>query len=78
MVGAGPGPGRRHPAKPKRTSQVVRRDGHGPLGLGPAIGLMMTERGMAGPAAGGTVLAAEDHLAGAAPELARHVQAADL
>ncbi|MFD8284905.1 hypothetical protein ACFV47_37890 [Streptomyces solisilvae] len=43
--------------KPKRrTGQVLRRDGREPLGLGTAITWMMTERGMAGPAAGGDVL----------------------
>ncbi|WP_440556759.1 DciA family protein [Streptomyces sp. SCPE 10] len=63
--------------KPKRrTGTVVRRDGREPLGLGSAIGMMMIERGMAAPAAGGSVLAEfEDILAAAAPELAGHVQA---
>ncbi len=43
--------------KPKRrTTTVVRRDGREPLGLGSAIGMMMTERGMAAPAAGGSIL----------------------
>ncbi|WJY43238.1 hypothetical protein QT196_38925 (plasmid) [Streptomyces sp. P9-2B-2] len=64
-------------AKPKRrTGTVVRRDGREPLGLGAAIGIMMTERGMVAPAAGGSVLARfDDILAAAAPELAGHVQA---
>ncbi|WP_432003956.1 DciA family protein [Streptomyces sioyaensis] len=64
-------------AKPKRrTGTVVRRDGREPLGLGAAIGMMMTERGMVAPAAGGSVLARfDDILAAAAPELAGHVQA---
>ncbi|MFB8247332.1 DciA family protein [Streptomyces sp. NPDC055952] len=63
--------------KPKRrTGTVVRREGREPLGLGAAIGMMMTERGMVAPAAGGSVLARfDDILAGAAPELAGHVQA---
>ncbi|MFJ3891138.1 DciA family protein [Streptomyces rubrogriseus] len=63
--------------KPKRrTGTVVRRDGREPLGLGAAIGMMMTERGMVAPAAGGSVLAQfDDILAAAAPELAGHVQA---
>ncbi|KOG14618.1 DciA family protein [Streptomyces viridochromogenes] len=63
--------------KPKRrTGTVVRRDGREPLGLGAAIGMMMTERGMVAPAAGGSVLAQfDDILAVAAPELAGHVQA---
>ncbi|WP_127353779.1 DciA family protein [Actinacidiphila soli] len=62
--------------KPKRQNQVVRRDGRDPLGLGSAISMMMTERGLAAPAAGGSVLAQwESILAAAAPELAGHVQA---
>ncbi|MCC9707293.1 DciA family protein [Streptomyces sp. MNU76] len=63
--------------KPKRrTGTVVRRDGRDPLGLGAAIGMMMTERGMVAPAAGGSVLAQfDDILAAAVPELAGHVQA---
>lgn len=56
--------------KPKqRTGQAVRRDGREPLVLGAAVGMMMTERGLVAPAAGGSILAA------AAPELAGHVQA---
>jgi len=64
-------------AKPKRSrTQVVRRDGREPLGLGTAITMMMTERGMVAPVAGGSVLAQfDDVLASAAPELAGHVQA---
>ncbi|MFF8035864.1 DUF721 domain-containing protein [Streptomyces sp. NPDC016626] len=63
--------------KPKRrTGPVVRRDGRDPLGLGAAITMMMTERGMVAPAAGGSVLAQfDDILAAAAPELAGHVKA---
>ncbi|MDX3170277.1 DciA family protein [Streptomyces scabiei] len=60
----------------RRTGTVVRRDGREPLGLGAAIGMLMTERGMVVPAAGGSVLAQfDDILAAAAPELAGHVQA---
>ncbi len=43
--------------KPKRrATTVVRRDGRELLGLGSAINRMMTERGMAAPTAGGSVL----------------------
>ncbi|WP_318206181.1 hypothetical protein [Streptomyces sp. SCL15-4] len=64
-------------AKPsRRTDTVVHRDGRDPLPLGAAITLMLTERGMAVPAAGGSVPAQfDDILAAAAPELAGHVQA---
>ncbi|MFI0936900.1 hypothetical protein ACH4RG_35015 [Streptomyces sp. NPDC021019] len=63
--------------KPKRrTTTAVRRDGREPLGLGRAIGMMMTERGMAAPAAGGSVLADFDTFRTAVvPELAGRVQA---
>ncbi|MGA5474395.1 hypothetical protein ACPCUK_37290 [Streptomyces arboris] len=63
--------------KPKRrTTTVVRRDGREPLGLGAAIGMMMTERGMAAPAAGGNVLADFDTiLAAVVPELAGRMKA---
>lgn len=63
--------------KPKRRiTTVVRRDGREPLGLGSAIGMMMTERGMAAPALGGSVLADFDIvLAAVVPELAGRVQA---
>lgn len=63
--------------KPKRrTTTVVRRDGREPLGLGSAIGMIMTERGMAAPAAGGSVLADFDTiLAAVVPELAGRVKA---
>ncbi|MFJ4007752.1 DUF721 domain-containing protein [Streptomyces sp. NPDC090023] len=62
--------------KPKRRTTVVRRDGREPLGLGAAIGMMMTERGMVAPAAGGSVLADFDAiLAAVVPELAGRVQA---
>ncbi|WP_274919466.1 DciA family protein [Streptomyces sp. WZ-12] len=63
--------------KPKRrTTAAVRRDGREPLGLGAAIGMMMTERGMVAPAAGGSVLADFDAiLTATVPELAGRVQA---
>ncbi|MFD8715391.1 DUF721 domain-containing protein [Streptomyces anulatus] len=63
--------------KPKRrTTTAVRRDGREPLGLGSAISMMMTERGMAAPAAGGSVLADFDTiLATVVPELTGRVQA---
>ncbi|MFB6876340.1 hypothetical protein [Streptomyces sp. NPDC056323] len=63
--------------KPKhRAGMVVRRGGREPLGLGAAIGLMMTERGMVAPAVGGSVLAQFDAiLAKVVPELAGRVRA---
>ncbi|MER8062679.1 MULTISPECIES: DUF721 domain-containing protein [unclassified Streptomyces] len=63
--------------KPKRrTGTVIRSDDREPLGLGSAISMMMTERGMVAPAVGGSVLAqVDDILAAAAPELAGRVQA---
>ncbi|MFI7086548.1 hypothetical protein ACIBUR_23495 [Streptomyces anulatus] len=63
--------------KPKRrTTTAVRRDGREPLGLGSAISMMMTERVMAAPAAGGSVLADFDTiLTAVVPELAGRVQA---
>ncbi|MET8411120.1 hypothetical protein ABZV34_23965 [Streptomyces sp. NPDC005195] len=69
--------GRRQEKKPKRSRrQVAQRDGSEPLGLGTAITMMMTERGMVAPAAGSSLLAQfGDLLAAAAPELAGHVQA---
>ncbi|MFF9403823.1 DUF721 domain-containing protein [Streptomyces sp. NPDC014744] len=62
--------------KPKRrTGTVVRRDGREELGLGPAITMMTTERGMVAPAAGGSILACwDDILAAAVPELTGRVQ----
>lgn len=62
--------------KPKRRTTIVVRDGRAPLAFGTAIGMMMTERGLVAPAAGGSVLAQwETILAAAAPELAGHVRA---
>ncbi|MFF9349082.1 DUF721 domain-containing protein [Streptomyces sp. NPDC014734] len=60
----------------RRTGTAVRRDGRAPVGLGAAIGMMMTERGLVAPAAGGSVLARfEAILATAVPELVGRVQA---
>ncbi|WP_329317011.1 MULTISPECIES: DUF721 domain-containing protein [unclassified Streptomyces] len=63
--------------KPKRrTTTVVRRDGREPLGLGSGIGVMMTERGMVAPVAGGNILADFDAvLTAAVPELTGRVRA---
>ncbi|WP_052489387.1 DUF721 domain-containing protein [Streptomyces sp. 150FB] len=62
--------------KPRRRTQTVRRDGREPLGLGAAIQMMMTERGLAAPAAGGSVLACWDDIVRATvPELAEHGRA---
>ncbi|MFT9787603.1 DUF721 domain-containing protein [Streptomyces rhizosphaericola] len=64
------------PSRPRRTTTVVWRDGREPLGLGAAIRMMMTERGMTAPAADGSVLASFDTvLAAVVPELAGRVQA---
>ncbi|MFF9340194.1 MULTISPECIES: hypothetical protein [unclassified Streptomyces] len=43
--------------KPRRRTRIVPRDGRDPLGLGTAISLMMTERGLVAPVADGSVLA---------------------
>ncbi|MGW1656620.1 hypothetical protein [Streptomyces atratus] len=66
--------------KPKRrTGQVVRRESRESVGLGAAITMMTTERGLVAPVVGGSVLAQfDDILAEAAPELAGHVQAVAL
>ncbi|MGW6247910.1 DciA family protein [Streptomyces roseolus] len=63
--------------KPKRhTGTVLRRDGREPLGLGAAISMMMTERGLVAPAAGGSALAQWPGIAAAvSPTLPAHVQA---
>ncbi|MFF5638241.1 DciA family protein [Streptomyces sp. NPDC012825] len=62
--------------KPRRRTTTVVRDGRAPLAFGAAIGMMMTERGLIAPAAGGSVLAQWDTiLTAAAPELAGHVRA---
>ncbi|WP_327349035.1 DciA family protein [Streptomyces europaeiscabiei] len=58
-------------AKPKpRTTSVVRRDGREPMGLGAAIGALVTERAWELPAAGATL---RERWAAIAPELAGHV-----
>ncbi|MDV5143193.1 DciA family protein [Streptomyces sp. SBC-4] len=62
--------------KPKRRTTIVVRDGRAPLAFGTAINMMMTERGLVAPAAGGSVLARWDTiLTAAAPELAGRVKA---
>ncbi|EDY48727.1 conserved hypothetical protein [Streptomyces clavuligerus] len=45
------------PSFSRGTTTVVRRDGREPLGLGAAIGMMMTERGLAAPSTGGEAVA---------------------
>lgn len=58
-------------AKPKpRTTVVVRRDGREPMGLGAAIGALVTERAWELPAAGATL---RERWEAIAPELAGHV-----
>ncbi|MFC7979840.1 DUF721 domain-containing protein [Streptomyces cinereoruber] len=62
--------------KPRRRTPSVVRDGRAPIGFGAAIEMMMTERGLVAPAAGGSVLAQWNTiLTAAAPELAGHVRA---
>ncbi|EFG03621.1 Hypothetical protein SCLAV_p0130, partial (plasmid) [Streptomyces clavuligerus] len=51
----------------------MRRYGREPLTFGTAIGMMMTERGLVAPAAGGTILGDFD----AVPDLAGHVAAVE-
>ncbi|WP_329272138.1 DciA family protein [Streptomyces pseudovenezuelae] len=63
--------GRRAQPKP-RTTRVVRRDGREPMGLGAAIGALITERAWALPAAGASLRARWEAIA---PELAGHVAA---
>ncbi|MGW2050769.1 DUF721 domain-containing protein [Streptomyces sp. NPDC001858] len=59
--------------KPKpRTTSVVRRDGREPMGLGAAIGALVTEQAWELPAAGATLRQQWEAIA---PELARHVMA---
>ncbi|MER5402049.1 DUF721 domain-containing protein [Streptomyces sp. NPDC002599] len=64
-------------SKPKlRTMSVVRRDGREPMGLGAAIGALVTERAWDVLAAGGTVLDRWPGIAaGLSPKLPDHVQA---
>ncbi|MFJ2709089.1 DciA family protein [Streptomyces sp. NPDC087428] len=65
------GAGQKAKKKP-RTGTVVRRDGREPLGLGAAIGALVTERAWELPAAGASL---RDRWAAIAPELAGHVAA---
>ncbi|MEV6840870.1 DciA family protein [Streptomyces sp. NPDC051133] len=65
------GGGRTVQPKP-RTTSVVRRGGREPMGLGAAIGTLVTERAWELPAAGATL---RDRWAAIAPELAGHVAA---
>ncbi|MGW2689464.1 DciA family protein [Streptomyces sp. NPDC001414] len=58
-------------AKP-RMVRTVRRDGREPMGLGAAIGALVTERAWELPAAGATL---RERWAAIAPELAGHVAA---
>ncbi|GGR48191.1 hypothetical protein GCM10010497_59490 [Streptomyces cinereoruber] len=62
--------------KPKRRTTVVVRDSRVPLAFGTAIGMMMTERDLVAPAAGGSILAQWDTtLTAAATKFAGHVRA---
>ncbi|MFE4055585.1 DciA family protein [Streptomyces sp. NPDC059096] len=65
------GAGRKTKKKP-RTGTTVRRDGREPMGLGAAIGALVTERAWELPAAGATL---RKRWAVIAPELAGHVAA---
>ncbi|MFJ9634777.1 DciA family protein [Streptomyces sp. NPDC101175] len=65
------GGGRTPKAKP-RIVRTVRRDGREPMGLGAAIGALVTERAWELPAAGATL---RERWAAIAPELAGHVAA---
>ncbi|MFD5473379.1 DciA family protein [Streptomyces sp. NPDC127105] len=58
--------------KRPRTVTTVRQDGREPLGLGAAIGALVTERAWELPAAGATL---RERWEGIAPELAEHVAA---
>jgi hypothetical protein len=65
--------GNSHTAKAKpRTTRVVRRDGREPMGLGAAIGALVTERAWELPAAGASL---RERWAAIAPDLAGHVAA---
>lgn len=63
------GGGQKAKAKP-RIVRPVRRDGREPMGLGAAIGALVTERAWELPAAGATL---RERWAAIAPELAGHV-----
>ncbi|MEU8949684.1 DciA family protein [Streptomyces sp. NPDC048489] len=65
------GGGQKAKKKP-RTVTAVRRDGREPMGLGAAIGALVTERAWVLPAAGATL---RERWAAIAPELAGHVAA---
>ncbi|MBP5942726.1 DciA family protein [Streptomyces acidiscabies] len=65
------GSGQKAKKKP-RTGTAVRRDGREPMGLGAAIGALVTERAWELPAAGATL---RERWAAIAPELAGHVAA---
>ncbi|WP_069772222.1 DciA family protein [Streptomyces sp. LUP30] len=65
------GGGRTVQPKP-RTTRVVRRDGREPMGLGAAIGALVTERAWELPAAGASLRGRWEAIA---PELAGHVAA---
>ncbi|MFJ6000325.1 DciA family protein [Streptomyces sp. NPDC092370] len=65
------GGGQKAKAKP-RPVRTVRRDGREPMGLGAAIGALVTERAWELPAAGATL---RERWAAIAPELAGHVAA---
>lgn len=58
--------------KPKRrTGTPLRRDGREPLGLGAAITVTMTERGLVAPAAGGSVPAQWEAILARSPRSCR-------
>ncbi|MEH0541435.1 DciA family protein [Streptomyces sp. NPDC006632] len=65
------GAGQKAKKKP-RAHAAVRRDGREPMGLGAAIGALVTERAWELPAAGATL---RERWAAIAPELAGHVAA---
>lgn len=65
------GGGQKAKSKP-RVVRTVRRDGRKPMGLGAAIGALVTERAWELPAAGATL---RERWAAIAPELAGHVAA---
>lgn len=66
------GGGQKTKQKQPRVVRTVRRDGREPMGLGAAIGALVTERAWELPAAGATL---RQRWAAIAPELAEHVAA---
>ncbi|MGW1506693.1 DUF721 domain-containing protein [Streptomyces mirabilis] len=66
------GGGRTAKAKPRTTSSVVRHGRREPLGLGAAIGMLVTERAWELPAAGASL---RERWEAIAPEFAGHVTA---